>query len=296
MIAEDWAKAKTDAEKGVMIRRARIGRVFTGFFYACTFFLLLWLLVVPRFGFKTRYFTNETDVRRSFPIPTYYPRDISQSPYFEIVLAAQTVTIAITILCYTGVDNFFGMLILHICGQLENLRTRLATIKEPERFERALAATVNDHTRLIRAIDAIEETFTILLLVVLIYLAAFACIFGLLIITVSKEIIVLEGGDIPLMWLLCLSCNLANTVFQTSLYCAAGQILESQSESVYHAVFECEWLNLKPNQARSLIMVMTRAKKPLFVTAGKLFPMTMLTFCHILKISFSYISFLMTKL
>ncbi|XP_076668659.1 odorant receptor 10-like [Andrena cerasifolii] len=291
MIAEDWAKAKTDAEKGVMIRRARIGRVFSGFFYVCAFLLLLWLLVVPRFGVKTRYLTNETDVRKSFPIPTYYLRDISQSPYFEIVLAAQAVTVAITILCYTGVDSFFGMLILHICGQLENLRTRLATIKDSERFDRALAATVNDHTRLIRAIDAIEDTFTLLLLLVLLYFVIYLCVTGLLVVN-----IILEGGDIPLSWLLCMLCCVANTALQTALYCAMGQVLVSQSEGVYEAVYECEWLNLKPKEAKGLIMIMMRAKKPLYVTAGKIFPMMMLTFCNILKISFSYISFLMTKL
>lgn len=97
-----------------------------------------------------RYVTNGTDVRKTFPIPAYYIVDVYQSPYFEILLIIHCVYIWAVIVCYTGVDNFLGILIFHICGQLENLRGRFASIKESKNFDHVLSTSVEEHIRLIR--------------------------------------------------------------------------------------------------------------------------------------------------
>ncbi|XP_076179296.1 uncharacterized protein LOC143152741 isoform X2 [Ptiloglossa arizonensis] len=122
MIAEDWAKSKTDVETNVMFR----------------------------------YVSEGTDM---FPLPTYYVFDVSQSPYYEIVFVVQVITILMTTCCYLGVDHFFGTLILHICGQLENLQTRLANVKETEKFDSVLVNAVLDHTRLIRYLAEMGKMF-----------------------------------------------------------------------------------------------------------------------------------------
>lgn len=152
MIADDWAKSKTDIERNVMIRRARIGRAFNIFGYTFSSISLMSMLILPKFGIYLRYTTNGTDL---FPLPTYYIYDVSQSPYYEIIFVVQMITILTTISCYLGVDNFFGILILHICGQFENLQTRLANIKESENYDRILTTILLDHTRLIRYLETI---------------------------------------------------------------------------------------------------------------------------------------------
>ncbi|XP_076178975.1 odorant receptor 10-like, partial [Ptiloglossa arizonensis] len=287
MIADDWAKSKTDIERNVMIRRARIGRAFNIFGYTFSSISLMSMLILPKFGIYLRYTTNGTDL---FPLPTYYIYDVSQSPYYEIIFVVQMITILTTISCYLGVDNFFGILILHICGQFENLQTRLANIKESENYDRILTTILLDHTRLISAVDTIEDTYTLLLLMLFLYFGAISCVYGLMLLTVFAGKV--HFSALRIFYLL---LTFFNTFVQTSLYCIAGQILVSQSEGVHEAAYECEWLNLKSNEAKSLILIMIRAKKPLYLTAGKLFPMTMLTFCNILKISFSYMSFLLTR-
>jgi len=65
-------------------------------------------------------------------------------------------------------------------------------------------------------------------------------------------------------------------------------------EEIYHAAYEYEWYKLEPQKARILILLMIRTSKPLHITAGKMFPMTMSTFCNvrnliiILRIIFFY--------
>ncbi|KYN50683.1 hypothetical protein ALC56_00060 [Trachymyrmex septentrionalis] len=64
-------------------------------------------------------------------------------------------------------------------------------------------------------------------------------------------------------------------------------------EGVYQATYKYKWYNLKPKKAKNLMMIMIRTNKSLYLTAGKLFPMTMSTFCNLLKTSGGYISVLL---
>ncbi|KZC05383.1 Odorant receptor Or2 [Dufourea novaeangliae] len=313
MMEDDWRVAKTDAERDVMIQRARIGQTFAKFCFTAAALLTFTIIFLQKLGIPLRHTTKET---KMFVFSTYYIIDVSGSPYYEIIYVLQIISVFAIVYAYLGVDIFFGMLVLHISAQLENLQTRLADIKASNRFERVLKDIVMHHTRLIRAVNVIENTYTLLLFMLLLYFGAFNCF------SITQIIgIITAKGDYPISVLYFQAGCYINTVAQTSLYCIAGQLLATQSEGVYEAAYNCEWLKLKPKDARNLILIMIRSKKPLYVTAGKLFPMTMLTFCNVrcnfscyriflkylitisrsvsfqvLKISFSYMSLLLRKL
>ncbi|KYN50604.1 hypothetical protein ALC57_11694 [Trachymyrmex cornetzi] len=44
---------------------------------------------------------------------------------------------------------------------------------------------------------------------------------------------------------------------------------------------DLEWYKLESKKARSLILLMIRAKYPFCITAGKIFPLTLATFCDV---------------
>ncbi|KZC05408.1 Odorant receptor Or2 [Dufourea novaeangliae] len=287
MMENDWNEPKTDAERNVMIQYAGIARKFAKFCHGAIVFLTFTLLFLQKLGMPVRHTTKETEM---FIFSTYYVIDVSRRPYFQIILILQLISLFAQIYAYVGVDIFFGMLVLHISAQLENLRTRLLNIKTSNRFDRVLMDTVMRHTRLIRAVDVIENTYTLLLLMLLLYFGLFNCL------CIFEIITIINGKDNYSASVLYFQLgSYINTCVQTSLYCITGQFLATQSERVYEAVYDCEWLNLKPKDAKNLILIMMRSRKPLYVTAGKLFPITMLTFCNVLKVSFSYMSFLLTK-
>ncbi|EFN65484.1 hypothetical protein EAG_03845, partial [Camponotus floridanus] len=52
-------------------------------------------------------------------------------------------------------------------------------------------------------------------------------------------------------------------------------------ESLYRAMCDLEWYKLKPREARNLILLMRRANQSFRITAGKIFPLTMTTFCSV---------------
>ncbi|KYQ53701.1 hypothetical protein ALC60_04961, partial [Trachymyrmex zeteki] len=57
--------------------------------------------------------------------------------------------------------------------------------------------------------------------------------------------------------------------------------------AVYRAMCDLKWYKLESRKARSLILLMMQAKRPFYITAGKIFPLTMATFCSVRLLNLS---------
>ncbi|XP_018392262.1 PREDICTED: uncharacterized protein LOC108771457 [Cyphomyrmex costatus] len=188
MIVKDWIKVKMEEERIVMLKQARIIRLLA----ICGALMILSTLVITfgsfLFGKTLRHVTNYTDpIGKPLPIQTYYPHDVSNSPNFELTYLIQVIGLTTSGLSYTAVDNFLGLLILHICGQMENLRLRLLNLGNDSNFNAILKYNVKDHIRLIRSIETIDNTFNLMLLGLLFFFGILFCFHGFLIINVSKH-------------------------------------------------------------------------------------------------------------
>ncbi|XP_025264858.1 odorant receptor 4-like [Camponotus floridanus] len=76
-------------------------------------------------------------------------------------------------------------------------------------------------------------------------------------------------------------------------YCYIAELVSEQYEAVYRTIYNLEWYKWKPKQAKNLILLIGRVQVPFHITAGKIVPLTMTTFCSLLKTSVGYISFLL---
>ncbi|XP_018303734.1 odorant receptor 22c-like [Mycetomoellerius zeteki] len=112
---------------------------------------------------------------------------------------------------------------------------------------------------------------------------------------VTYTSIITEGSNFSFARLCFPLIGITILLSHTFLYCGAGEIITMQCEEVYRALCDLEWYRLEPQYARSLILLMIRASQPVRITAGKIFPLTMTTFCSLLKTSAGYISFLLAN-
>ncbi|XP_025074331.1 odorant receptor 43a-like [Pogonomyrmex barbatus] len=71
-------------------------------------------------------------------------------------------------------------------------------------------------------------------------------------------------------------------------------VINFQCNEIYYAAYSNEWYSLDPKIAKDLLPLLIRGTKPVYLTAGKIFPMTMTTFCGLIKTSAGYISVLHT--
>jgi len=52
-------------------------------------------------------------------------------------------------------------------------------------------------------------------------------------------------------------------------------------EAVYRVICNLKWYKLESRKEKNLILLMIRANEPFRITAGKIFPLTMATFCSV---------------
>ncbi|XP_025074894.1 uncharacterized protein LOC112552855, partial [Pogonomyrmex barbatus] len=222
MMAEDWMELKIDAERNVMLRQARTARLIVTCGYILMIFMFSFLIILPSFGLHFRYIANFTNQERLLPFQAYYFCDINRSPQFELALMAQTVTIFVGTIIYTSVDAFFGLAVLHVCGQLENFKYRLINLASSRDFAHALRNNIRTHLRLIRFADNIKDIFTFMMLGLVFYFGIVFCLYGFVLVTV------ITGDDINHMSVPRV-CYMIIGVFTllsyTFLYCGAGEIL-----------------------------------------------------------------------
>ncbi|KAL6266471.1 hypothetical protein P5V15_003320 [Pogonomyrmex californicus] len=276
-------------KRGRIHNHAQNARILTMIGYGFMILSIALVIILPLFGKSVRYLTNITDPIKILPLQTYYIYDKDKSPYFEFTFVAQIFLILMCFASYSGVDTLFGLLVFHLCGQMENLKEKLINMEQFKNYNKGLAFIVKDHIRLIKCFDVIENTFTLLLLGLLIYFGTLFCLYGFLILAILTE-----GKKMSLMRFLYLISVAMNVCCHMCLFCAVGEILIAQCESIYRATYEHKWYKLKPKEMKNLLLIMIRTNKPLYITAGKIFPMTMSMFCNLIKTSAGYISVLLT--
>jgi len=150
MMENDWARPKTTREKMIMIAKAQTARKIMMFAYCLILISLFTLIVLPIYGTSLRYITNITDPGKPLPLQAHYVYDITRSPQYEIAYISQAIAIFLCVMPYTGVDNFLGLLVLHISGQLDLLKNHITHLDKVMNFTEALRIHILNHTRLLR--------------------------------------------------------------------------------------------------------------------------------------------------
>lgn len=149
MIAEDWIKSKSIQERNLMIRRAQTARIIV----TCAYFIIgvacFFIIIPSAFGVSMRFASNITDQGRPMFLQSYYIYDVTKSPQYELTFISQAIYIIIGIMSYTSIDNFLGLLIFHICGQLDILKNRLTCFDKYINSD-ILKNCVTEHVRLFR--------------------------------------------------------------------------------------------------------------------------------------------------
>ncbi|XP_029672727.1 odorant receptor 13a-like [Formica exsecta] len=289
MIREDWMMLKLDAERDVLIKRMKTARLIVICAYVLIIFAFIMIIIFPFFGLPFRHVTNLTDRNKPLPFQTYYFYDTDKNPQFELTYLTQVIAMFLVVIIYTSVDTFLGFVILHICGQLENFRHRLVNLVIGKKFNKALRNNVATHLRLIRYVNNAEDIFTLMMLGSIIYFSIIFCLsgFALIVVITNEKINVTNFAQICYMIIVII------VVFmQMYFYCYGGELITEQWKAVYYAVYDREWYKWESKQAKNLIPLMMRVQQPCGITAGKIIPLTMTTFCSLLKTSAGYISFL----
>ncbi|KAL0100531.1 hypothetical protein PUN28_019681 [Cardiocondyla obscurior] len=150
MIAKDWIRTKSNQEKNIMIQRAQTARIIIICSYCIMGIQCIFVAVLPIFGRTMRLTPNITDPGKPMLLQSHYIYDITERPQYELTLISQAIYVVIGMMAYTGIDNFLGLLIFHICGQLDILKNRLECLDKYINYYKVLKCCIAKHIRLLR--------------------------------------------------------------------------------------------------------------------------------------------------
>ncbi|XP_046815748.1 uncharacterized protein LOC124422857 [Vespa crabro] len=282
---EDWKEVSTKEDEKKMMEYAKFSRNLSTRATAVCYALILVYTV-------KRCLSMRTDGRLLF-FPAYFPIETMTSPIFELKFIGQMIGATYYTVTYTAVDTFLAMLILHVCGQLWRLRNDLINLNSAtrEEFQIKLSYIVKRHDYLnrylmvqnhfFRFIDTIENRFNIMLLFQILGCTVQLCMecFQGLLVKFKQKI----------HRLVCASIYLGTEALSRDL---PNKNLSFQSTELAYAAYECVWYDLLPNEARSLILIIRRARTPLRLTAGKFCIFNHELYSSVLKTSMGYLSVL----
>nr|QHN69129.1 odorant receptor 1b [Sirex nitobei] len=288
---------KCERERQVMLKNAKIGRMLS---IGCTVLILIAVgtyIIIHVYANMQPQAKNVTNSTLQLLYRAYFPFDTKKSPNYELACIIQSVGAAYAAVSYSAIDTLIAMLILHLCAQLTNLQYKLKNlISEVEygkemKFREKLAVIVNRHEHLNRFAESMEESFNALLLVHMLFCTLQFCFLSYSLLSAIDNG---EKDQLSLYQLPSFIIYVISSLLQLFIYCYVGEKLEIESTELSYAAYQCEWYTLSSQETRDLIFVMSRAKIPLGITAGKFCSFSYLLFSNVLKTSMGYLSVLLT--
>ncbi|KAJ8669729.1 hypothetical protein QAD02_000988 [Eretmocerus hayati] len=263
----DWFKPKTQWERSVMRKQARLARVLSIITFTGILARVISLCLIPLFDITPRILNEVIDPGmnkgRFFPIQALYPFDAMATPIFEVMYIMNVLNICICAICFTSPDSIFGALVLHASAQFEivgaNMRRifdepiNISTSNGKKLLKLRLKEVVDAHIRCIKFVEKIEQIFNMIIFSQLIGMCLVLCFIGFGIVNIF-------------------------------IYCGASEILNDHSTNLVDSAYSSKWFDMPSEYSRQLIPIMARSKIPMRLTAGKFVDLSLNTF---LKVSTS---------
>ncbi|KYQ54365.1 Putative odorant receptor 13a [Trachymyrmex zeteki] len=292
---QDWYTPKTSEERTIMLKNAKLVRKIS---ICCTILTqtLLIIYIVLKISVIIRF--SPGDPARPMIYTVYYPFDATKSPIFELICACQILSAFSGTVAYTGSDSFISMLVLHVCGQFENLRERLKNlvndsneVKTSQEFKSELRQIVMRHEHLNWFAKTIEDSFNMMLLIQILSCTVQLCFQGF---QVFRVLINEEENESMTFQLIFLIIFVGFILVHLYIYCYVGEMLLVQSTEIGLSAYESNWFNMPGKEARNLLLIMHRSTIPLYLTAGKFSTFSLQMFSKIVRSSLGYLSVLLT--
>ncbi|XP_026325985.1 odorant receptor 2a-like [Hyposmocoma kahamanoa] len=227
------------------------------------------------------------------PTNVEYPYlDVYKSPAYEIIYVHHIYYKPATCIIDGVMDTMLAAFIASAIGQIEILAFNLRnfnTVAERRR-KRAIYENKCDgndaqdyyvqtvfkdcvihHNSIIRYVAMIESAFSLASALQFMLSVMVLCLIGIQFLSIEEP----TSHPMQMMWMaIYLTCML----IEVFILCWFGDDLIWKSMQLSQAAFEGPWLDVKPKTAIFLIVFLERCKRPLTVTAGKIFTLSLDTY------------------
>ncbi|XP_018046453.1 PREDICTED: odorant receptor 22c-like [Atta colombica] len=289
-IEKDWSKASLIGDRKIMINNSKIGRSLaiicvafvygSGFSFRTIMPLSRGVIVTPQ---------NMTI--RPMGFDGYYVFvDSQKTPAYEIIFSLQFLS-GVVHSATSGAYSLAILLVLHVCGQLKILMTRMEDLTEAKYFSdkyanEKLAAVVKQHIRIKSFLSKVEEILQYICLVEVVGCTFILCLLG--------YYIIMEWESNDAVSILIYAMLFLTFIFNIFVLCFVGELLMDQSTKLYITFCTFDWYRIPHKTARGLVLIISMSSIPSKITAGKFMDLSLNSFSAIMRTSVAYLNILRT--
>ncbi|XP_043483796.1 putative odorant receptor 92a [Leptopilina heterotoma] len=283
-IEENFKNVETKEDRDVMVKNAKIGRMFTIAYLGLSYGgALPYHIIMPLMEERIVREDNSTQI----PLPyltDYIFFQVETSPFYYEIFVLQIFISSLILSTNCGVYSMLAAVIMHsvclfeiVCKRLENLSKELNIVAE-------LRVIIEMHHRAIKYAERIERSLNVV----------FLCeVVGCTIIICFLEYGVLqdweENDALGTMTYAILMTSIFVNVY---IICYIGEKLKEQSSRVGYSTYSIEWYSLPKNVVVDLLFLMIRSEHPTCLTAAKMADLSLQAFTGVVKTSAAYLNFL----
>ncbi|XP_071637388.1 uncharacterized protein [Temnothorax longispinosus] len=223
-----------------------------------------------------------------------YELPCSVHPFFEIKDTFTYICICIYLMLimlpllvcgYAGLDAFVLSMVLHVCGQFAALSCKIDNLlRDHENYHRHISNIILRHRHLIKLAGILEDNFNLICLQQTLGTVFLLCF------TLYHMITTLEHAEkATVVSFLLYVCGVLSTYLA---YCYISECLITESTRLRETFYNSDWYNNPPSRTKLISICMSQAEKPLTLTAGKFYMLSLNMFTNIVKTAMAYLSVL----
>ncbi|XP_025987270.2 uncharacterized protein LOC113003180 [Solenopsis invicta] len=280
----DYVMVEDTKHRAIMRKHAFTGRMLCCCMLGFSYFSCIIYALIPFLGAATN---NQINVTHEDILEYTVPSRCAVEYFFNaparmhtIMCLIEAVSIILTSTTNHGNDSMFINITLHVCGQVEVLKTKLINfdVTSPQVYERFITL-IKRHSYLIRMARELADTINFVLIIQLFIISIQLCITGFqFILALKVNDPVMAGKSVMVQ---------STFLSQLTLYSFIGDYLKTQMEEVGLCIYQNYWYNFPPKIMKNLIFVIMRTETPVTLQAGNIV-VNLSTYMSILKASISY--------
>nr|ARN17896.1 odorant receptor 24 [Cephus cinctus] len=199
--------------------------------------------------------------------------EITNFQMYVFMYAFEILNVPIIAFGFIGTDCLLITLVLHLCGQLAVLSHQVRNLTmNPQNFQNEFRVIVMKHLRLIRISKSLDTAFNQILIQQLVGMSLLLCLAGYNLIAMSDS-----GQNVHLITFIFYACSVSMLLFA---YCLIGEYLINE---IQDAFYNSTWYNRPPYQLELFLICMVFVQRPLVLTAGKIYSLSLSTFARVSK-------------
>ncbi|XP_043275702.1 odorant receptor 9a-like [Venturia canescens] len=291
-ISSDWKDFRDARDVEVLEKYAAHGFWITKTYYRAMTVMVSCYAIMPfLMPVALQYFvpSNNGSSGKIYLFNAYY--GVDSDDYYYFILAHMILETAVSSVVMVANDALYFVFIEHSCALFKIVEVNLERIcslrghtKDPEEDEsfNVTCYCINLHQKAIFFTVLIDSAYN-----------------GPLLVIIGTSLLSLSVAELQMLMhldkpgeLIRFGLFAISQILRLYLLSISGQKIMDYSSSIFHYVYSVNWHDLSPRVQKLFVVMMIRSLRPCYVSAGKMYTITMENYSAILRTSMSFFTVL----